>query len=515
MNIDAGKPVDINLKGVKPYSNNILPKKGSLKKGSLRRTLCYLLAAFNLFASSEAFCGLSIKPDSADCYKITPNKVEFRIPVGLIADTAKAQAEARKIKEFIEQRSNKLLYVIDYKTGLDYLVCGKDSIPISYQLFTDALTRRIENIPDYIKSWDRLKLEAIEKINGEDYLRFKQEPSHGSWLSTRWDQIFNHLKFKPGDEQDEEIMKDIIVFNVKKQYGFDLDRSKIIIKGHRDAMGNWGVFDVLYTGNAPEHIVKRRGSKTTAPGHILIQKNVPIWLRQSDIPLEIILYQILYQTPVNPVIEKPDTAKPDTNKAVVVGDKVLYVEGGVTKVVDLDRFGPYFGIGVEGTNASLGLYAMLVMINNKSDSLWPGPFGLTSESDFEKIMREKFGIDFLVGGEKMKIGLGVAYIVNLKEILGTYLQEITDMNGNIIVINNGNLPVQKLKEEYVSAGLRGEISGNRIGVIFGVDYPFPLNKGYRSKSAEYFGALRFFLEQRDKHKDTHKKKLNPERVRKK
>ncbi len=463
MNIDAGKPVDINLKDV--------------------------------------------KPDSAYYYEVNPDKVSFRIPGNLIDNPQKASDEAKKLSEWINARNGQRILVRDNPTGLDYVVCGKDSFPISYQLFTDALTGRIENIPDYIKSWDRLNLKGMEKINGEDYLRFEQEPSHGSWKSTRWDQIFNHLKFTPGNKQDEEAMKDIIAFNVKKQYGFDLDKNKIIIKGHKDAIGSWGVFDVLYMGDAPGHVVRRTGSKTTAPGHILIQEKAPIWLRQSDIPLE----RILYQTPIVPDTTRPaieDTSKKsemDTSKVFAIGNNVVYFEGGIAKVVDLNRFGPYFGIGVEGKNASIGLYGLLAMRNNNSDSLWQGPFGYTSNSVHEKIRRAQLGIEGLLGGKNMKIGLGVAYNVENTETGGTYHEEVEDMNGNVVVRNNGDLPVKKDKTEFVSAGPRVEFSGNRIGVIVGANYQ--LNKREESKSAEYFAGLRLFLGQRDKHKDPYKSKL--------
>jgi hypothetical protein len=292
-------------------------------------------------------------------------------------------------------------------------------------------------------------------------------------------------------------MKDIVAFNVKKQYGFDLDKSKIVIKGHRDAIGNFGVFDVLYTGEAPEHIVTKKGSAATTAGHILIQEKVPIWIKQNQIPLE----KILYQTPVNPAIEKPDTVKPDTSNAVVVGNKVLYIEGGMANIVDLNKWGAYVGAGIEANNWAFGAKGLIPVTKDyRSDSLWSGPFGCTSNEVHQKIKRSQLGIEGLFGGKNFKIGLGVDYNKQTSELGGTYHEELTDMNGNKVVNENGDLPTQTSTKEWTTCGPRIDINAGNVGITAGVNYS-------KDHNPEYFAGLRLFLGKRDKHKDPYKSKL--------
>jgi|GEM_PF-5152914 len=462
-------------------------------------------------ANSTPPIEINLKDTQAEVFPLTSEKVNFRIPSNQVVDADKAKAEAGKIREFIEQRNNKPLYVIDSKTGLDYLVEvnaeGKEvsRLPISHQLFTDGLAGRLNNVPDYNNSWNRLEWIRTENIDGENYGIFKQIPSHKSWLSTRYNQIFNDLKLTPGNAHDEAIGKKIIKLSAKKgrKNPVDADTSKINAVGYTDNSGTFGSYDLITTQSGlPKDFATKEDSKEggTLAGHILIQKDDEIYIPLSAIPLE---DRILMQTPVNPAIEKPDTAKPDTSNAIVVGNKVLYIDAGMVNIVDLNKWGAYVGAGVEANNWALGAKGLIPVTRDyKSDSLWSSTYGYTSNEVHQKIKRSQLGIEGLFGGKNFKIGLGVDYNKQTSELGGTFHEELTDMNGNTVVNNDGDLPTQDSTKEWVTYGPRIDINAGNVGITGGINYS---NKP--GHNPEYFAGLRLFLGQRDKHKDTYKPKL--------
>jgi len=239
---------------------------------------------------------------------IPAENLKFKLSPLEFSNVKDAGNNLYEIVDWLKERENKDIYLIDNidnKTD-DYLIETDENnnvisrLPIRYQSFTNAISG-IRHIPNKANSWDRLEITDFEKINDIDYVKLFQNPGDKtSWLSTRWDQIFNYLKLMPGIPADEAIMKDIIKLNVNREYNVDLDTAKMIVIPRIDPKnGQLSIEDIIYTSNETSkgkisgYVVARRDAPhyEFKKGHILIQQDRFVELPLSVIPKDIVQVQ--------------------------------------------------------------------------------------------------------------------------------------------------------------------------------------------------------------------------------
>lgn len=304
-----------NLIGDDSLSNTVSKKSTKTKRSRLRSFITGALAVagtFSLFGTANAqqitdtyndkWYNVSNVPAENLKFKLSP--LEFKN-----VDDAKQNLD--DIIKWLGTRKNKDILLSD---GIDDYLVEVDNTkhPIAYQRigfqsFTNALSG-LRNIPNKANSWDRLEIAGFENINGVDYVKLFQNPKDKtSWLSTRWNQIFNYLKLMPGIAEDEAKIREIIKFNVKKEYGIDLDASKMEIISRIDQNNNQlSICDIIYHRSGeydekiPRHVVAKQDARNYEfkKGHILIQQEQEgdkekkeIWLPMSVIPKDIVQLQ--------------------------------------------------------------------------------------------------------------------------------------------------------------------------------------------------------------------------------
>jgi hypothetical protein len=330
------------------------------------------------------------------------------------------------------------------------------------------------NLPDAVRSWDRLNIVDYDKINNVNYAVFLQNSGDvTSYLSTRWNQIFNFLKFDPDSVKDLSKMVDIVTFNAKQQYGVSLNPNDISFKTHYDENAKHRVIDdVLYMGKrtpeiARQHVVStdKRSDYQTNKGHITIHKDTKIWM-----PFDVLIAYHRANHDENkanaldelvngrhPIAQDNSTARtqpPAETKPEPAMPK--YVSPAPAPISVPEYPSPYVGIVTEfggrvpprafglqggytnfdflGTKASAGINVTYMGgSDNYPTKEYPGPVGNTTIHSNDEV---GIGFNFLLrpwNGTDLKFGPGFKSYLTSR----TSNEFIFDENGNVLKSNTG------------------------------------------------------------------------------
>ncbi len=161
-------------------------------------------------------------------------------------------------------------------------------------------------------SWDRFYAVNDTMIEGEKYFGHKQVLDKDTWLSSRWNQIFNNSNYKFG--KDNEKIKEVVALNYKINYGVNLDTSKIQFVP--DIEDSSKIKDIIYDGKIKgRKLVSSGKTATTENRHLIIPENMTIYgqkdmyNRKQEKELDIKVTEPVQPTPVTSGKGKKDNGK--------------------------------------------------------------------------------------------------------------------------------------------------------------------------------------------------------------
>ncbi len=412
-----------------------------------------------------------------------------------VPDTAAARKNLEGILRFARGRRGDLVVVDGDRDSLVNVVDGKikGTYAINNQVTTDVLSG-MKYIPSKNNSWDRLVQVGFETFQGassseeKTYVRLKQVPQDKeSWMSTRYNQLFNYLKLKRGIARDEQTMKEIVAFNVAKQYNIKLDLSKITIRGRQDN-GNLGVWDVTYESNKdldgrviPHTVITRRDGQEsdTKKGHILIQKDKEIYLPLDVIPrdrypLEYVL-QLGRVTPTRIPVDstyRPGQQATDSSSTVTdtsSGKVHFYASAAGNYNQQHEAFVSEVAIGINDiakhsiVPSSVGIVVAYGESTQEEKNLYPGTLGgFTKDVRTSTNTIRQYGIeatwtivdDFKVAAQLLQNNTSKSTIQDIDQTV--YLD---NGNSNTFPVLK-NLPEQIQKGPIFSLGAQNTLYGN-------------------------------------------------------